>query len=120
MSLRIYLIIWKSPQTRNQKQFFKVRTGNINVKLIYNTIKQDPQESIHISSSLSSELHPARMRMESGIHLSLHENCNHQIVFTRLNLKVYYRSLIPASKYVLKVNSKSTTKRDLFLVFCLF
>ena len=28
--------------------------------------------------------------MSSGIHLSLHQNCHHQIVFAKFNLKVHY------------------------------
>ena len=28
--------------------------------------------------------------MESGAHSSLHPNCHHQIVFAKINLKIYY------------------------------
>ena len=28
--------------------------------------------------------------MSSGVHLSLHQNCHHQIVFAKFNLKVHY------------------------------
>ena len=28
--------------------------------------------------------------MSSGIHLSLHQNCHHQIIFAKFNLKVHY------------------------------
>ena len=28
--------------------------------------------------------------MESGVHSSLHPNCHHQIVFAKINLKIYY------------------------------
>ena len=30
------------------------------------------------------------MVLESGIHHSLHQNCHHQIIFAKFNLKVYY------------------------------
>ena len=30
------------------------------------------------------------MVLESGVHHSLHQNCHHQIIFTKFNLKVYY------------------------------
>ena len=30
------------------------------------------------------------MVLESGVHHSLHQNCNHQIIFVKFNLKVYY------------------------------
>ena len=30
--------------------------------------------------------------MSSGIHLSLHQNCHHQIIFAEFNLKVHYPS----------------------------
>ena len=28
--------------------------------------------------------------MESGVHSSLHENCHHQIIYAKFNLKIYY------------------------------
>ena len=28
--------------------------------------------------------------MESGVHSSLHSNCDHQIICARFNLKIYY------------------------------
>ena len=31
--------------------------------------------------------------MESGAHSSLHQNCHHQIVFTKFNLKNYFPPL---------------------------
>ena len=30
--------------------------------------------------------------MESGVHFSLHENCHHQLIYEKINLKVFYRS----------------------------
>ena len=30
------------------------------------------------------------MVLESGVHQSLHQNCHHQIIFVKFNLKVYY------------------------------
>ena len=30
--------------------------------------------------------------MESGVHLSLHPNCYHQINYAKFNLKIYYLS----------------------------
>ena len=30
--------------------------------------------------------------MESGVHSSLHTNCHYQIVFAKINLKIYYPS----------------------------
>ena len=30
------------------------------------------------------------MVLESGVHHSLHQNCHHQIIFAKFNLKVYY------------------------------
>ena len=29
--------------------------------------------------------------MESGVHSSLHQNCHHQIIYTKISLKVFYR-----------------------------
>ena len=28
--------------------------------------------------------------MESGVHSSLHENCRHQIIYEKFNLKIHY------------------------------
>ena len=28
--------------------------------------------------------------MESGVHSSLHQNCHHQIIYAKINLKVCY------------------------------
>ena len=28
--------------------------------------------------------------MESGVHSSLHQNCHHQLIYTKVNLKVFY------------------------------
>ena len=28
--------------------------------------------------------------MESGVHSALHENCHHQIIYAKFNLKIYY------------------------------
>ena len=28
--------------------------------------------------------------MESGVHSSLHQNCHHQIIYAKINLKVFY------------------------------
>ena len=30
--------------------------------------------------------------IESGVHSSLHQNCNHQIIYAKINLKVFYPS----------------------------
>ena len=29
--------------------------------------------------------------MESDVHSSLHENCHHQIIYAKFNLKIYYQ-----------------------------
>ena len=33
------------------------------------------------------------MVLESGVHHSLHQNCHHQIIFAKFNLKVYERAI---------------------------
>ena len=38
------------------------------------------------------------MVLESGVHDSLHQNCQHQIIFAKFNLKVYYPPLYERSK----------------------
>ena len=57
--------------------------------------KQLIQEPIHILSNSSScidlvftsQPNPV---IESGVHSSLHENCHHQLVYAKFNLKVWY------------------------------
>ena len=39
------------------------------------------------------------MVLESGVHHSLHQNCHHQIIFAKFNLKVYY--LFPYERTIL-------------------
>ena len=53
------------------------------------------QEPTHILNSSSSYIDlmftsPPNLDMESGIHLSLHSNCHHQIVFAKFNLSIFY------------------------------
>ena len=31
--------------------------------------------------------------MESGVHSSLRQNCHHQLIYTKINLKVFYPPL---------------------------
>ena len=31
--------------------------------------------------------------MESGVHSSLHQNCHHQLIYAKVNLKVFYPPL---------------------------
>ena len=53
------------------------------------------QEPTHILSSPSSCIDliftsQPNLVMESGIHLSLHSNCHHQIVSVKFNLSIFY------------------------------
>ena len=55
------------------------------------------KESTHILENSSSCIDlifttQPNMVLESGVHHSLHQNCQHQIIFARFNLKVYYPS----------------------------
>ena len=52
-------------------------------------------ESTHLTRNASSCIDliftsQPNFVMESGVHLSLHENCHHQILFAKFNLKIYY------------------------------
>ena len=52
-------------------------------------------ESTHILSSSSSCIdliftNQTNMITDSGVHPSLHENCQHQIVFAKVNMKMFY------------------------------
>ena len=43
----------------------------------------------------------ANMVLESGVHHSLHQNCCHQIIFAKLNLKVYYPSPVDKDMFTI-------------------
>ena len=53
------------------------------------------QEPTHILSNLSCcidlvFMSQHKLLMESGVHSLLHENCHHQLVYAKFNLKVWY------------------------------
>ena len=53
------------------------------------------KEPTHILSSSSSCIDlvftsQPNLVKKSGVHSSLHENCHHQLVYAKLNLKVWY------------------------------
>ena len=53
------------------------------------------QEPTHILSNLSCcidlvFMSQHKLLMESGVHSLLHENCHHQLVYPKFNLKVWY------------------------------
>ena len=58
------------------------------------TLSNDPKPTqiLENSSSCTDLIFPTRRNMvlESGVHHSLHQNCQHQIIFANFNLKVYY------------------------------
>ena len=58
-------------------------------------LKQLTQEPTHILSNPSSCINlvftsQPNLVMESGLHSLLHENCHHQLVYAKFNLKVWY------------------------------
>ena len=58
-------------------------------------LKQLILEPTHILSNSSSCIDlvstcQANLVMESGVRSSLHENCHHQLVYAKFNLKVWY------------------------------
>ena len=58
-------------------------------------LKQLFQEPTHILPNSSSCIDlvftsQPNLVMESGVHSSLHENCHHQLVYAKFNLKVWY------------------------------
>ena len=49
--------------------------------------------------------------MESGVHSSVHENCHHQIPFSKFNLKLYYPPLYEREVWhYQKANSENIRK----------
>ena len=58
-------------------------------------LKQLIQKPTHILNDSSSCLDllftsQPNVAMESGVHSSLHQNCHHQLIYTKVNLKVSY------------------------------
>ena len=58
-------------------------------------LKQLFQEPTHILPNSSSCIDlvftsQPNLVMESGVHSSQHENCHHQLVYVKFNLKVWY------------------------------
>ena len=58
-------------------------------------LSQIIKEATHILENSSSCIDlifttQTNMVLECGVHHSLHQNCNHQIIFAKFNLKVYY------------------------------
>ena len=58
-------------------------------------VSQIIKEPTHILENSSSCIYlifttQPNMVLESGVHHSLHQNCHHQIIFAKFNLKVYY------------------------------
>ena len=58
-------------------------------------LSQIIKEKTHILSNLTSCIDlivtsQPNLVMHSGVHLSLHPNCHHQIVFAKFNLTVFY------------------------------
>ena len=67
----------------------------INTKVSSYGLNQLIQEPVHILNWLSSSIDliftsQPNLVMESGIHSSLHSNCQHQIVFAKFNLSIFY------------------------------
>ena len=58
-------------------------------------MKQLIDEPTHIFPASSSRIDlifvfQPELVMESGVHLSLHQKCHHQIIYDKLNLKIHY------------------------------
>ena len=58
-------------------------------------LKQLIQEPTHILSDSSPYIDliftsQPNLVMESGVYSSLHENCHHQLIYAKINLKVFY------------------------------
>ena len=65
----------------------------------YYGLHQIINEPTHILPSSASRIYlifanQPNLVIYSGVHPSLHQNCHHQIIFAKINLKVYYPQLI--------------------------
>ena len=56
---------------------------------------KEPTQLLQNSSSYIDLIFTSQPNIvvESGVHLSLHPNCHHQIIFAEFNLKIYYQPL---------------------------
>ena len=53
---------------------------------------KEPTHILHNSSSCIDLIFASQPNLitESGVHPSLHPNCHHQLIYTKLNLQMYY------------------------------
>ena len=60
-----------------------------------NQLISDPTHILQHSSSCIDLIfvNQPNLVIDSGIHPSLHQNCHHQIIFCKLNLKIEYHNL---------------------------
>ena len=55
---------------------------------------QEPKHILTYSSSCVNVIFTSQLYlvMESGVHSSLHQNCHNQLIYAKINLKVFYLS----------------------------
>ena len=78
-----------------QADTFSLKGCKINTKASSYGLNQLIQEPVLILNWLSSSIDliftsQPNLVMESGIHSSLHSNCQHQIAFAKFNLSIFY------------------------------
>ena len=76
-------------------------------------MKQFTTEPTHISESFSSCIdcifsNQPNLIMDSGVHPTLHSKCHHQIIYSKLNLKIEY-----PPPYTRKIWNYSRSETDL-------
>lgn len=73
----------------------KIERGQLEFLTLLYGIKKLIVEPTHILENLSSCINPiftskTNLIKESGVNLTLHSNCHHQIMYSKLNLKIEY------------------------------
>ena len=101
----IYIYIYQQCQTviqllKNQLLLFMMTTMKLVMTQLesitsYYGLHQIIYEPTHILPSSASCIdliftNQPNLVINSGVHPSLHQNCHHQIIFAKINLKVYY------------------------------
>ena len=56
----------------------------------YNTFLIYKNTSLKPKSNNFKNLNISNLVMESGVHSSLHQNCHYQIIYAKINLKMFY------------------------------
>ena len=86
------MLIQKNGQRVTDQPLKGVKLNFFTYQFGLSQIIKEPTHILENSSSCIDLIFTTQpnMVLESGVHHSLHQNCHHQIIFAKFNLKVYY------------------------------